>query len=69
MVYLNGGRTNLPRGWLPAMLARFRDDARLPTPQVLRWYRSQLQADPMVFARVPGVDLGVLVALEDRFLR
>jgi hypothetical protein len=67
MVYFNGGRTNLPRGWLPAMLACFRDDARLPTPQVLRWYRSQLQADPMVFARVPGVDLGVLVAIEDRF--
>lgn len=69
MVYLNGGSTNLPRGWLPALRARFASYGREVPPRVLAWYRSHLQDDPLRFERVPGVDVGVLVALEDRFLR
>jgi hypothetical protein len=69
MVYLNGGRTNLPHGWLPALRARFASCGREVPPRVLAWYRSHLQDDPLRFERVPGVDVGVLVALEDRFLR
>jgi hypothetical protein len=69
MVYLNGGSTNLPRGWLPALRGRLAACGRDVTPQELSWFRSQVQDDPMVFARVPGVDLGVLAAVEERFLR
>jgi hypothetical protein len=69
MVHLNGGRTNLPHGWLPTLRARFASCGRPVPPRVLSWYRSQLQDDPFRFERVPGVDVGVLVALEDRFLR
>lgn len=69
MIYLNAGSTNLPHGWLPALRERFASCGRDVPPRVLSWYRSQLQSDPMVFERVPGVDVGVLVALEDRFLK
>lgn len=69
MVYLNGGSTNFGRGWLSALRGRLAACGHDVTRQELSWYRSQLQSDPMVFARVPGVDVGVLVALEDRFLK
>ena len=69
MVYLSGGSTNFGRGWLGALRGRLAACGRNVTPQELSWFRSQVQDDPMVFARVPGVDVGVLVAIEDRFLR
>lgn len=60
MVYLNGGRTNLPHGWLPALRARFASCGREVPPRVLAWYRSHLQDDPLRFERVNAVSPGAV---------
>lgn len=69
-MYRANGSLNWRRGWADRM-REVLGERGLPVPsgKVLRWYRSNLSANPMMFSRCPQVDVATLEAIEARYLR
>jgi hypothetical protein len=69
-MYRLEGSLNWRRGYVDRM-REVLGESGLPVPsgKVLRWYRSNLSANPMMFSRCPLVDVATLEAIEARYLR
>jgi hypothetical protein len=64
------GSLNLRRGWVDRVQEVLAEaGAQVPSPKILRWYRSRLSDDPMYFARTPLVDVATLEAIKERYLK
>lgn len=58
------------RGWVDRLRGVLSDaGCAVPSPKVVRWYRSRLSDDPMYFARTLLVDVETLEAIERKYLR
>lgn len=58
------------RGWTDRVREVLADaGVAVPSGKVLRWYRSKLSENPMMFAHCPQVDVAMLERVEARYLR
>ncbi|MEZ5778521.1 MAG: hypothetical protein R3E44_09175 [Paracoccaceae bacterium] len=64
------GSLNWRRGYVDRVRELLAEAGRaVPSGKVVRWYRSKLAENPMVFARCPLVDVPTLEELERKYLR
>jgi hypothetical protein len=69
-VFEVSGGLNLRRGWVGRVQEVLADaGAPVPSPRILRCYRSRLSDDPMYVARTPLVDVATLERIGSRHLR